>query len=125
MINRRVLGVDPLTIRLAVGITLLVVVPLAVGLLALSRLHLQRTIEARRRAAEMQNLVLQTALRQRLVRGEHKVVSKLLEEIGTQPDVRNAMILDHEGIIRFASRADLVDKKLSPEEEGTCLTCHP
>ena len=124
MINRRVLGVDPLTIRLAVGITLLVVVPLAVGLLALSRLHLQRTIEARRRAAEMQNLVLQTALRQRLVRGEHKVVSKLLEEIGTQPDVRNAMILDHEGIIRFASRADLVDKKLSPEEEGTCLTCH-
>jgi PAS domain S-box-containing protein len=34
------------------------------------------------------------------------------------------MILDHEGVVRFASRADLVDSKLSPEEEGTCLTCH-
>jgi PAS domain S-box-containing protein len=117
-------GVDRLTIRLAVGITLLVVCPLAFGLYALSRLHLQRTIEARRDAAAMQNLVLEAALRQRMIRGDHKLVPKLLQEIGTQPDVRGAMILDHDGVVRFASRAGLVGKKLSPKEEGTCMTCH-
>lgn len=124
MTDHRLVGVDPLTIRLAVGITLLVVGPLAVSLYALSRLHLQRTIEARRHAAETQNLVLEAALCQRMLRGEHKVVPALLEEIGTQPDVRSAMILDHEGVVRYASRPDLVGNKFSPKEEGTCLTCH-
>ena len=46
---------DRLTARLAVGVSVLVVVPLAAGLFVLSRYHFDQTLAARRAAAELEN----------------------------------------------------------------------
>ncbi len=59
---------ERLTARLAVGITLLVIVPLAAGLYLLARHQYEQTIAARRAAAELENRILEAALRHQMIR---------------------------------------------------------
>ncbi|MHC4818231.1 MAG: hypothetical protein ACYTF8_09270, partial [Planctomycetota bacterium] len=114
---------DRISVRLAVGITLLVVSVLTVGLYALSRHHFDHTITARRRAAELQNRILESTLRHQMMEKDTTLITTILSEIGAQSEVENAMILDHEGVIRFSAQPALVGQKL-PRDSATCLVCH-
>ncbi len=114
---------DRLTVRLAVGITLLVIVPLSVGLYTLSRHHFQHTIAARRAAAELENRILEAALRHQMIEKDSRVMTAILQEIALQPEVRSAMILDHEGVVRLSSHEEDVGVWIS-RESSTCLVCH-
>ncbi len=114
---------DGLAVRLAWGVTLLVVSLLAVGLYVLSRLHFNRTIEARRQAAELQNRILAAALGHQMIEKDRTLIEAILREIGTEPEVQTSMILDHEGVVKFSNRPDLVGNTI-PRESPTCLVCH-
>ena len=59
---------ERLTARLTIGITLLVIVPLAGGLYLLSRDHYQNTVAARRTAAELETRMLEAALRHQMLK---------------------------------------------------------
>lgn len=117
------LAFEPLTARLAAGITLLVIVPLATGLYFLSRYQYDRTIETRRTAAEFENRVLEAALRHQMLRRDSRLMTEILEEVGQQPEVRRALVIDHEGVIRLSSHAEDVGVQLS-RDSPTCLVCH-
>jgi PAS domain S-box-containing protein len=108
---------------MAVGVALLVVIPLGGGLYLLTSRHYDNAIEARRRAAALQNQVLETALRHQMIDKDFSLVSSILQEIGAQPDVQRAMILNHEGEIRVASDVSQVGQALS-RQSATCLVCH-
>jgi hypothetical protein len=69
---------ERLTARLAVGITLLVIVPLAGGLYLLARHQYEQTIAARRAAAELENRILEAALRHQMMRQRRSVSSSLV-----------------------------------------------
>ena len=56
--SRSVRRTDRLVVRLAFWLTVLVVVLLAVGFFTMSRLYYGRTIEARRRAGDLENRIL-------------------------------------------------------------------
>jgi PAS domain S-box-containing protein len=114
---------ERLTARLAAGITLLVVIPLAVGLYLLARFEYDHTIAARRAAAELENRILEAALRHQMVRMDTKLMTEILREVGRQPEVRRAMVLDHQGVIRLSSHEDEVGVRLSGDSP-TCLVCH-
>lgn len=115
--------VERLTARLAAGITLLVIVPLAAGLYLLARHQYERTIGARLAAAELENRILEAALRHQMMRKDSRLMTEILREVGRQPEVRRAMVLDHEGVVRMSSREADVGV-LFPRDSQTCLKCH-
>jgi len=114
-----------LTLRLSLAITALVTSLLGLGLYALSQHHFNRMVEGRRRAAELQNRILEAALRHQMLekRAHGSLIPTILREVGSQPEVRGVMILDHDGIVRQASRQELVGERFS-RESPACLVCH-
>lgn len=114
---------DRLAVRLALGVTLLVLVPLAAVLHVLSGRHHDHTVELRRQAAESQNRILEATLRHQMMERDTTLITAILDDIGSRPEVSNAMILDHEGKVRFASRRDLVGTVFS-RQSAACLACH-
>lgn len=114
---------ERLAARLAIGITLLVIVPLAVGLYLLSRYQYENTIAARRTAAELENRILAAALRHQMMKKDSRLMTEILREVGRQPEVRRAMVVDHEGTIRLSSRESDLGVRVS-RESPTCLVCH-
>ena len=122
---RRFRGVDQLTLRLSLAIPTLVTGLLAIGLYLLSNHHLDRMVDARRQAAELQNRMLETALQHQMLekKANGALIGRILREVGSQPKVRSVMILNHDGVIRQSSQPNLVGQKISPES-ATCLICH-
>lgn len=119
----RLPNVERLTARLAIGITLVVMFPLALGLYLLSRYEYQHTLAARTASAELENRILEVALRHQMVANDGRLMSEILREVGRQADVRRAMVLDHNGVIRLSSRASEVGIRLSGTSP-TCMVCH-
>ncbi len=114
---------ERLTVRLAVGITVLVIAPLAAGLYLLAQHQFEQTIAARRTAAELETRMLEAALRHQMIRRDNRLMTEILEEVGRQPEVQRAMILDHDGVIRMSSREPEVGVRV-PRDSPTCLVCH-
>ena len=114
---------DRLTARLAAGITILVVVPLAGGLYLLSRYQYDQTIAARRTAADLENRILETSLRHQMLTRDSRLMTRILEEVARHPEVRRAMVVDHNGVVRLSSRDMDVGVQLS-RDSPTCLICH-
>ncbi len=114
-----------LTLRLSVAITALVMSVLAVGLYVLSAHHYNTVLKGRRRAAELQNRMLEVALRQQMLEQhpDGPLIGNILRAVGSQPDVQSVMILDHEGIVRQSSREELVGRHFS-RDSAACLVCH-
>jgi PAS domain S-box-containing protein len=115
--------VDRLTAQFAVGITLFVMIPLAVGLYLMARYEYGHTIDSRRAAAEFENRILETALRHQMIERDSLLMTEILEEVGQQPEVQRAMVIDHEGVIRLSSRETDVGVRVS-RDSPTCLVCH-
>jgi PAS domain S-box-containing protein len=120
---RRFSRPERLTARLAVGITLLVIVPLAGGLYLLARHQYEQTIAARRAAAELENRILEAALRHQMMRKDSQLMTEILQEVGRQPEVRRAMVIDHEGVVRLSSREPDLGLRFA-RDSPTCLVCH-
>lgn len=114
---------ERLTARLAVGITLVVMLPLVLGLYALSRFEYEHTIAAHRESAELENRILETALRHQMVARDSRLMAEILREVGRQSGVRRAMVLDHDGVVRLSSSETEVGVRLSASSP-TCLVCH-
>jgi len=114
-----------LTLRLSLAITALVTSLLAAGLYLLSEHHFNAMVEGRRRAAELQNRILQAALRHQMLekRANSTLIATILQEVGSQPEVQGVMILDHEGVVRQSSSRELVGQQFSRDTE-TCSVCH-
>lgn len=116
-------ALDGLSVRLALGFTLCVIVPLFIGLSGLMQHHHNRVIEGKQRSAQLQNRVLEVALRHQMMEKDASLLTSILDEIAAQPDVTDVMILDHEGEIRVASNPDLVGETI-PRDDSSCLVCH-
>ncbi len=115
--------VERLTARFALGVTLFVMVPVAIGLYLMSQHEYEHTITARRTAAELENRILEAALRHQMVRTDSRLMTEILQEVAQQPDVRRAMVLDHDGVIRISSRETELGIRFS-RDSPTCLVCH-
>lgn len=121
----RVRRVNRLSLRLSLAIAALVTALLSIGLHLLSQHHFSRMVEARRQAAELQNRMLESALRHQMLekKSQSALIANILREVGSEPEVQNVMILDHEGFIRQSSRPETVGQRVS-RESTTCLVCH-
>jgi two-component system, NtrC family, sensor kinase len=119
----RIPHVERLTLRIAIGVSLLLLGPLAGGLYLLSALQYSHAVEARRGAAELENRILETTLRHDMLTRDARLMTDTLREIGREPEVLRAMIIDHNGIIKLSSRSSEVGIQTS-KSSPTCLVCH-
>lgn len=118
-------AMNRLTLRLSLAVAALVTSLLGVGLYVLSEHHFDRMVESRRRAAELQNRILEAALRHQMLEqhANSSLIGTILREVGLQPEVQGVMILDHDGVVRQSSRPELVGTRFS-RESAACLVCH-
>ncbi len=114
---------DRLTTRLAVGLSLMVAFPLAAGLYLLSLYQYEQSVSTRRVAAELENRILETSLRHQMLTRDRRLMTQILEEVGRHPEVRRAMVLDHNGVVRLSSRDAEVGLRMS-RDSPTCGVCH-
>lgn len=119
----RLLPVERLTARLAVGISLLIVAPLAVGLYLLSTFQYNHAVATRRTAAAVETHMLETALRHEMLTRDTELMTRILQQVGQEPDVKRAMVIDHLGIVRLSSRPADVGLQTS-QASPTCQVCH-
>ncbi len=114
-----------LEIRLALAVNALVTALLAGGLYVLSAHHFERMVESRRQAAELQNRLLEAALRHQMLeqRAKGPLLQAVLREVSSQPEVRGVMILDHRGVVRQSSRPEMIGQAF-PRESEACMVCH-
>jgi len=117
------LSFDRLALHLGIGAALLVILPLSVLLLFLARRQYDRALDARHRAAELENRILEVALRRQMLEKDTTLMATVLHEITKQSEVQGVRILNHEGEVKVASDSSLVGtrfEKTSPE----CMRCH-
>lgn len=114
---------ERLTVRLVGGLTLLIVSPLAIGLFLLSHFQYDHAVSARQRAAELETRLLDTALRHDMLTRDTQLMNAVLRDAGRQPEVKRAMVVDHNGIVRLSSRTSEVGIQTS-QASPTCLICH-
>jgi PAS domain S-box-containing protein len=114
---------EPLTARLAVGMMLLVIIPLAGGLYLLAHFQYEQTIAARRSGAELDTQILETALRHQMLRRDTRLMTEILQEVERQPEVQRAMVIDHKGVVRLSSRDWEIGIRMT-RDSPTCLVCH-
>lgn len=119
----RIPHVERLSARIAIGMSLLLLGPLASGLYLLSALQYNHAVAARRGAAELENRILETALRHDMLTRDTRLMTGILQEVGREPEVLRAMIIDHNGIIKLSSRPSEVGIQAS-RGSPTCLVCH-
>jgi len=100
-----------------------VIVPLASGLYLLSRVQYEHAVDARRSAADLENRLLETALRHEMVERDTKLMTGILEAVGREPEVIRAMVVDHNGIVKLSSRPAEVGIQTS-RTSPTCRVCH-
>jgi two-component system NtrC family sensor kinase len=115
--------VERLTARIAAGMSLLLVVPLAGGLYLLSRTQYDHAVDARRVAADLETRILEAALRHDMLDRDTGLMTGILQEVGRQPEILRAMVIDHNGIVRLSSRSAEVGIQTS-RDSPTCRVCH-
>lgn len=123
MSRLRVPHVERLTARIAIGVSLLLLGPLAGGLYLLSAIQYDHAVAARRAAADIENRILETALRHDMLARDTALITGILQDVGRQPEVLRAMIIDHNGVIELSSRPAEVGVRTS-RTSPTCLVCH-
>jgi signal transduction histidine kinase len=115
--------VDPLTARLAAGISLLIIAPLAGSLYLLSTFQYNHAVAARRASAVVETRMLETALRHDMLTRDTELMTRILEQVGRESDVKRAMVIDHAGIVKLSSRPAEVGIQTS-QASPTCQVCH-
>ncbi len=115
--------IDRLTARVLLGLMALVITPTVAAILLLHRYDLDRSIEIHRKSADLQARLLVAALEHQMLTQDHQVLERTLSEIGSEQEVSNIMILDHEGLVAVANPDHLRGEQLDLESP-TCIACH-
>lgn len=115
--------VDRLSAQIAIGMSLLLIVPLAAGLYVLFGVQYKHAIDARRSAADLENRLLEVSLRHVMINRDPGLMTAILEAVAREPEVIRAMVIDHDGVVRLSSRPADVGIQMS-RSAPTCLVCH-
>jgi signal transduction histidine kinase len=102
-----------------VGLTTLSVVLLSLSWL----IYRHQLTQERGEAAAEVNLLLQASLENAMLKRDLPGLIDIVDRLGSQPGIRNAMILAPNEEIRFASDPTLLRTRFPLETHGVCLNC--
>ncbi len=112
-----------MTAALAIGITAAVAVACAVGAYFYSVHHFDALLENERATALAQGELMRAALEHQMIENDRTLIATLIRTFGEEKRVRNVMLLDRTGVLRYASRppGPAADLRI---DSPTCQACH-
>jgi PAS domain S-box-containing protein len=119
-IRARLTGV---TLGLAVGITAAVSLACAVAGYFYSSHHFQSLLETSRTSALAEGELIRAALEHQMMENDRTLIGRMVDGFGRQPRIQRVVILDRQGVVRYASpfAEPLADLSLA---SPTCQACH-
>jgi signal transduction histidine kinase len=92
-------------------------------LIAIVSVYHMRLQEQRSEAALRINLLLQVSLENAMLKRDIPGVADIVERLGQQRGIDSVMILNPEGLVRFASRPALIDRRFELGGDALCPGC--
>lgn len=112
-----------MTAGLAIGITAAVALACAVGAYFYSVHHFDALLENERATALAQGELMRAALEHQMIENDRTLIATLVKTFGQEQRVRNVMLLDRAGVLRYASRPPGPSADLRIDSP-TCQACH-
>ncbi len=112
-----------MTAGLAIGITAAVAVACAVGAYFYSVHHFAALLENERATALAQGELMRAALEHQMIENDRTLIATLIQTFGQEARVRNLMLLDRAGSVRYSSRPPGPASELHIDSP-TCQACH-
>jgi signal transduction histidine kinase len=111
------------TAALAAGITLAVVAACAAGAFLYAQRHYRTLLDSARGSALGQAELIRTALEHEMLTRDRTLIGGMVRAFGAEPGVAGVMLLDRQGVVRYASGGIETGRALDPRSP-TCLACH-
>ncbi len=111
------------TVGLAVGITVAVTAASAAGAYFYSVRHSRTLLAAAQGTALAQGELILAALEHQMIENDRSLIGRMIQTFGSQPQVESVMLLDRQGIVKYASTPGPPDVALSLDSP-TCQACH-
>ncbi len=112
-----------MTAGLAIGITAAVAIACAVGAYFYSVHHFDALLENERTTALAQGELMRAALEHQMIENDRTLIATLIATFGKEARVRNVMLLDRAGTVRYSSRPPGSPSDLQINSP-TCQACH-
>ena len=122
-VRRLIPSLTSTTVGLAVGITVAVTAASAAGAYLYSVRHSRTLIAAAQGTALAQGELILAALEHQMIENDRSLIGRMIETFGSQPQVESVMLLDRQGIVKYASTPGPPDAAI-PLDSPTCQACH-
>ena len=109
-----------LSARLLMLLAGLLAVSSALFLALFIRLYQQQLAQERQQASRQLSMLFQAALENAMIKRDLPGLRDILRRLGRQPEVRQVMLVNPAGVVRFASHNALLQKPLAREELPFC-----
>jgi PAS domain S-box-containing protein len=111
-----------MTLGLAAGTTLAVVLAAGAGAYFYSVHHARRLLENARDTARTEGELIRAALEYQMLLDDRTLIAQMIDAFGRQPNADQVALLDREGVVQFSS-APLAASDFEPGS-ATCQACH-
>lgn len=88
------------------------------------QVYQEQLADERRHAAVQINQLLETSLQNAMLKRDLEGLGQIVNKLGEQDAIRNVMILNPKGEVRFSSSEQLVGRQLDRLQDATCTACH-
>jgi len=112
-----------MTVVLAFGITLAVVIACAVASYIYSVHHFQSLLQTAHDTALAEGDLIRVALEHQMMENDRTLIAKMIESFGKQERVEQILLLDRNGVEQYSSKPGTVGNNFSIESP-TCQICH-
>jgi len=75
-------------------------------------------------AASQVNQLLESSLKNAMLKRDLDGLQHIVEKLGEQEEIRNVMIVNPEGEVRFSSTGSLLGREFDTQNDETCRVCH-
>jgi PAS domain S-box-containing protein len=110
-------------VSLALGVTTVVAATSALAAYLYSSHHFESLIETTRAAGVSQGELIRAALEHQMMEKDRSLIGRMVNEFGRQPRVRNVLLLDRLGAVRYSSGSPPPARELQIDSP-TCQACH-
>ena len=112
-----------MTVVLALGITLVVVITCTAASYIYSVHHFQSLLETARNTALAEGNLIRVALEHQMIENDRTLIGGMIEGFGKQERVEQLMLLDRNGVERYSSKPGTVGNSFRIDSP-TCQACH-
>src|SRR5271157_2819616 len=112
-----------MTAGLAVGVTAAVVVACTAAAYVYSVHHFQALLEGERATALAEGELIRVALEHQMMENDRTLIARMISSFGRQARVEQVLVLDRNGIERYASGPHPAPNDLRIDSP-TCQACH-